>query len=185
MADRDPPRRATSSRSTQEANRLDVELSADEIAARLAVVEHPPRAHPTGVLAKYARLGGSAATGARVGLSMTRPDLVQRVLVPVGAGQHERIGVVRLLGFELVDIALFSADGWVLVADPGAVVGRSARRSTTHGLRSEDSSSRSARRSRRSRRTSATRPAEQRRREVLGGAGRRRTGIRGSPSCPE
>jgi hypothetical protein len=30
-------------------------------------VEHPPPRYPTGVLAKYARLVGSAATGARVG----------------------------------------------------------------------------------------------------------------------
>jgi dihydroxy-acid dehydratase len=51
-----------------ESNRLDVDLSAEEIAARLAVVEHPPPRHPTGVLAKYARLVGSAATGARVGV---------------------------------------------------------------------------------------------------------------------
>ena len=50
-----------------EANRLHVELSDDEIAARLATVEHPPPRCPTGVLAKYARLVGSAATGARVG----------------------------------------------------------------------------------------------------------------------
>ena len=55
---------------------------------------------------------------------MTRDaDLLQRVLVPLGAGQHERIGMVRLLGFELVDLALFLADGSELVADPGAVVG--------------------------------------------------------------
>jgi hypothetical protein len=38
-----------------------------QIAARLAAVEHPPKRYPTGVLAKYARLVGSAATGARVG----------------------------------------------------------------------------------------------------------------------
>jgi len=50
-----------------EANKLEVDLSPDEIAARLAVVEHPPPRHPKGVLAKYARLVGSAATGARVG----------------------------------------------------------------------------------------------------------------------
>jgi dihydroxy-acid dehydratase len=50
-----------------EANRLHVELSDDEIAERLSVVEHPPPRYPTGVLAKYARLVGSAATGARVG----------------------------------------------------------------------------------------------------------------------
>jgi dihydroxy-acid dehydratase len=50
-----------------EARTLDVELSSDEIAARLATVEHPPPRYTTGVLAKYARLVGSAATGARVG----------------------------------------------------------------------------------------------------------------------
>jgi dihydroxy-acid dehydratase len=51
-----------------EANRLHVELPDDEIASRLASVEHPPPRYPTGVLAKYARLVGSAATGARVGV---------------------------------------------------------------------------------------------------------------------
>ncbi len=50
-----------------EGNRLHVELSEDEISSRLATVEHPPPRCPTGVLAKYARLVGSAATGARVG----------------------------------------------------------------------------------------------------------------------
>jgi len=51
-----------------EANRLHVELGDDEIAARLAAVEHPPPRYRSGVLAKYARLVGSAATGARVGV---------------------------------------------------------------------------------------------------------------------
>jgi dihydroxy-acid dehydratase len=50
-----------------EANRLHVDVPDREIAARLAAVEHPPPRYPTGVLAKYARLVGSAATGARVG----------------------------------------------------------------------------------------------------------------------
>ena len=50
-----------------EANRLHVELPDEEIASRLAGVEHPAPRYPTGVLAKYARLVGSAATGARVG----------------------------------------------------------------------------------------------------------------------
>jgi dihydroxy-acid dehydratase len=50
-----------------EANRLHVELADDEIASRLANVCHPAPRYPTGVLAKYARLVGSAATGARVG----------------------------------------------------------------------------------------------------------------------
>ncbi len=50
-----------------EANRLHVELADGEIAARLADVRHPAPRYPTGVLAKYARLVGSAAGGARVG----------------------------------------------------------------------------------------------------------------------
>ncbi len=50
-----------------EANRLHVDLPDEEIASRLARVEHPAPRYPTGVLAKYARLVGSAATGARVG----------------------------------------------------------------------------------------------------------------------
>ena len=50
-----------------EANRLHVELGDDVIAGRLADVRHPAPRYPTGVLAKYARLVGSAATGARVG----------------------------------------------------------------------------------------------------------------------
>jgi len=49
-----------------ESNRIHVELSDDEIGRRLASLEHPPPRYPTGVLAKYARLVGSAATGARV-----------------------------------------------------------------------------------------------------------------------
>lgn len=49
-----------------EANRLHVELTHEEIGARLAVLEHPPPRYPTGVLAKYARLVGSAASGARL-----------------------------------------------------------------------------------------------------------------------
>jgi dihydroxy-acid dehydratase len=51
-----------------EENRLHVELSDDEIVSRLASVEHPPPRYPTGVLAKYARLVGSAAQGARLGV---------------------------------------------------------------------------------------------------------------------
>ena len=34
-------------------------------------------------------------------------------------GQDERIGIVRLLGFELVDIALFLADGAELEVSEG------------------------------------------------------------------
>jgi dihydroxy-acid dehydratase len=50
-----------------EGNRLHVELSDDEIASRLTTVDHPAPRVTKGVLAKYARLVGSAATGARVG----------------------------------------------------------------------------------------------------------------------
>jgi dihydroxy-acid dehydratase len=49
-----------------EANRLHVELSNEEIEGRLAALEHPAPRYPTGVLAKYARLVGSAAQGARL-----------------------------------------------------------------------------------------------------------------------
>jgi sugar phosphate isomerase/epimerase len=40
---------------------------------------------------------------------------------PAVPGQSERIGIVRLLGFELVDLALFLTDGAALVADPAAI----------------------------------------------------------------
>jgi len=57
---------------------------------------------------------------------------------PAVPGQHERIGIVRLLGFELVDLALFLADGAELVADPAAVVSGLRAALTSHGLTSED-----------------------------------------------
>jgi len=44
--------------------RLDVELSDEEIRARIDAYESPPPRHPSGVLAKYARQVGSAAQGA-------------------------------------------------------------------------------------------------------------------------
>ena len=47
--------------------RLDVELSDSEIEARLASWAPPPPRYQTGVLAKYARLVSSAATGAITG----------------------------------------------------------------------------------------------------------------------
>jgi dihydroxy-acid dehydratase len=47
--------------------RLDVELSAEEIAARLAAWKPPPPRYTTGVLAKYARLVSSASVGAVTG----------------------------------------------------------------------------------------------------------------------
>ena len=43
---------------------MDVDLSAEEIAARVAAYEVPPPAHTTGVLGKYAKLVSSAAEGA-------------------------------------------------------------------------------------------------------------------------
>jgi dihydroxy-acid dehydratase len=48
--------------------RMDVELSDDEIARRLAAYQSPPPAYEHGVLAKYARLVSSASEGA-----VTRP----------------------------------------------------------------------------------------------------------------
>ena len=57
---------------------------------------------------------------------------------PAVPGQHERIGMVRLLGFELVDLALFLADGSELVADPAGVAAGLRASLEEHGLASED-----------------------------------------------
>ncbi|MFN8222086.1 MAG: TIM barrel protein [Gaiellales bacterium] len=57
---------------------------------------------------------------------------------PAVSGQHDRIAIVRALGFELVDLALFLADDAELVADPGAVAGALRRSLVSHGLASED-----------------------------------------------
>jgi sugar phosphate isomerase/epimerase len=57
---------------------------------------------------------------------------------PAVPGQRERIGMVRLLGFELVDIALFLADGAELVADPDGVAAGLGAALAEHGLGSED-----------------------------------------------
>ena len=57
---------------------------------------------------------------------------------PAVPGQHERIGMVRLLGFELVDIALFLADGVGLVADPAGIAAGLRASLAEHGLASED-----------------------------------------------
>jgi dihydroxy-acid dehydratase len=48
--------------------RMDVELCDDEIARRVSAYEPPPPAYVNGVLAKYAKLVGSASEGA-----VTRP----------------------------------------------------------------------------------------------------------------
>jgi dihydroxy-acid dehydratase len=50
-----------------EARRLDVALSDEQIAERVAAYEPPPPAYETGVLAKYARLVSSASEGAVTG----------------------------------------------------------------------------------------------------------------------
>ena len=50
-----------------EASRLQVDLPDEEIAVAARRRRAPGARYPTGVLAKYARLVGSAATGARVG----------------------------------------------------------------------------------------------------------------------
>jgi dihydroxy-acid dehydratase len=47
-----------------DARRLDVELSDDEIAARVAAYQPPEPTDRTGVLAKYAKLVSSASEGA-------------------------------------------------------------------------------------------------------------------------
>ncbi len=47
-----------------DARRLDVELSDDEIASRVAAYEPPPPAYTSGVMAKYARSVSSASEGA-------------------------------------------------------------------------------------------------------------------------
>ena len=47
-----------------DARRIDVDLSDEEIAARVAAYESPPSPDRTGVLAKYAALVGSASQGA-------------------------------------------------------------------------------------------------------------------------
>ena len=53
-----------------EARELRVELSDDELAARLGAWSAPPPRYATGVLAKYAALVSSASEGA-----MTKPPL--------------------------------------------------------------------------------------------------------------
>jgi sugar phosphate isomerase/epimerase len=57
---------------------------------------------------------------------------------PAVADQRARIGIVRLLGFELVDIALFLDDGRDLVANPGEVAAGLRSALDEHGLTSED-----------------------------------------------
>ena len=57
---------------------------------------------------------------------------------PAVPGQRERIGMVRLLGFELVDVALFLADGDALVADPAGIATQLRAALSEHGLVSED-----------------------------------------------
>jgi sugar phosphate isomerase/epimerase len=57
---------------------------------------------------------------------------------PAVPGQSERIGMVRLLGFELVDIALFPADGAGLVADPAGIAAGLRASLSENGLASED-----------------------------------------------
>lgn len=57
---------------------------------------------------------------------------------PAVPGQDERIGIVRLLGFGLVDVALFLAAGAELVADPAATTSRLRASLESHELGSED-----------------------------------------------
>ena len=60
---------------------------------------------------------------------------------PAVPGQRERIGLVRLLGFELVDVALFLADGDGLLADPDGITPGCERPSTSTGWRAKTFSS--------------------------------------------
>jgi sugar phosphate isomerase/epimerase len=57
---------------------------------------------------------------------------------PAVPGQRERIGMVGLLGFELVDVALFLSDGAGLVADPAGIAASLRAPLAEHGLASED-----------------------------------------------
>lgn len=57
---------------------------------------------------------------------------------PAVPGQRERIGMVRMLGFELVDVALFLSDGAGLVADPAGIAADLRASLVEHGLASED-----------------------------------------------
>jgi sugar phosphate isomerase/epimerase len=57
---------------------------------------------------------------------------------PAVPRRHERIGIVRLLGFELVDVALFLTDGDELVGDPAAVAEELRASLVEHRVASED-----------------------------------------------
>ena len=57
---------------------------------------------------------------------------------PAVPGQRERDRTVALLGFELVDVALFVADGGDLVADPAGAAARLRAALSEHELASED-----------------------------------------------
>ncbi len=57
---------------------------------------------------------------------------------PAVADQHERIGIVRALGFGLVDVALFLADGSDLVADPAGTAAALRSSLEAHELACED-----------------------------------------------
>lgn len=57
---------------------------------------------------------------------------------PAVPGRRERIGLVALLGFELVDVALFLSEGAGLVADPAAIAANLRAGLSEHGLTSED-----------------------------------------------
>jgi sugar phosphate isomerase/epimerase len=57
---------------------------------------------------------------------------------PAVPTQDVRIGIVRLLGFELVDVALFLADGSGLTSDPAAIAASLRASLAGHGLATED-----------------------------------------------
>lgn len=57
---------------------------------------------------------------------------------PAVPTQHARIGIVRLLGFDLVDVALFLTEGSSLTSDPGAIAASLRSSLTEHDLVTED-----------------------------------------------
>ena len=107
-----------------EASRLHVDLPDEEIAARLAARSSTRRRATRRACSRSTR-GSSARprpgpASEPESMSATRISCSEYSF-PAVPGQHERIGIVRLLGFELVDLALFLADGSELVADPAGV----------------------------------------------------------------
>jgi dihydroxy-acid dehydratase len=65
-----------------DARRLDVDLTDDEIASRVAAYEQPPPSYTTGVMAKYASSVSSASLGAVTGFGTEAVDALERSVGP-------------------------------------------------------------------------------------------------------